>query len=181
MRRRYEHKVFGFVDDSSVDKEKRPIYGCASNNARGFYGGEDRRTAKGYGDVFVEVKRDKAIHSATITTADSLNSEDRYFPVPFGKPHFTMFAHCDSPAASRIIGSIEEYINGKNYKILESQGSYLEMQYHDQLKPTDAEAIHCVLGAGTETDKSISSVVNQLIELASKPDGLKCKVDLYVK
>lgn len=181
VRRRYEHKVFGFVDDSSVDKEKRPIYGCASNNARGFYGGEDRRTASSYGDVFVEVKRDKAIHSATITTADSLNSEDGYFPVPFGKPHFTMFAHCDGPAASRIISSIEKYINGESHSILEGQGSYLEMQYHDQLKPTDAEAIHCVLGAGTETDKSISSVVNQLIEFASKPDGLKCKVDLYVK
>lgn len=182
VRRKYEHKVFGFVDDSSVNKDKRPIYGCASNNARGYYGGgEDGRTASSYGDVFVEVKRDKAVHSATITTSDSLNSEHSYFPVPFGKPHFTMFANCDKETAARVISSIEDYIKGEEHKTVYGQGTYLEMQYHDQLTPTDAEAIHCVLGAGTATDKSISSVVNQLIELAHDPSGVKCKVDLYVK
>ncbi len=181
IRSDYEHKVFGFVDDSSVDKDKRPIYGCASNNARGYYGSSEGRTASGYGDVFVEVKRDKANHSATITTSDSLNSEDSYFPVPFGKPHFTMFSGCDGVKAESVIESIEEYIKADSHSRVFGQGSYLEMQYHDQLSPADAEAIHCVLGAGTATDRSISSVVNQLIEFAHDPNGLKCKVDLYVK
>ena len=181
-RARYEKKVFGFPVDVEKDKELRTVYGCASNNERGTYGSivsEGKRTASNYGDVFCEVKKSKAFQSATITLGDSLNSEDTYYPVPFGKPHFVMFSGMDYTGAKESIRQVEEYIEGSK-KRMSSQGTYVEMQYHDQLSPSDIETIHCGLGKDSVTNASISGVVNNLLELAHGEEGIKCKVDIFV-
>ena len=181
-RARYESAVFGFPNDETLTPDLRPIYGCASNNSRGTYGSteEGKRTAAHYGDVFCEVKKEKALQSATITMGDSLHSEDEYYPVPFGKPHFVMFKDMDSDYEIRNkIKAIEEYIEGST-KQIKAQGTYIEMQYHDMLKPSDIECVHCGLGKSSVTNSSISKVVNNLLELAHGEDGLKTKVDIFV-
>lgn len=177
-RARYEAKVFGFTEDIEENKTMRPIYGCAANNSRGYYGYSGKlRSASGYGDIFVEINREKAIKSATITTADSLNSEYSYFPVPFGKPHFTMFAGLDNSACERVIDSIEKCIAGTSTDSIESQGSYLEMQYHNQLTQDDVKMIHVGLSDLKDRD-SASKVMQQLIGLAVET-GKAHKVDIY--
>lgn len=178
-RSEYEHKVFGFIDDTKIDKDKRPVYGCASNNSRGFYGASEGRTASGYGDVFVEVKRDKAIKSATITTGDSLHAEFYHFPVPFGKPHFVMFSSVYDTGAAENIAAIEKYISGSMERI-SSEGSYIEMQYHNQLLQDDVDTIHIKLGEHSSTNPAATKVVQTLINLAQET-GKAHKVDIYAK
>ena len=174
-RARYEKKVFNFVDDTETDKSLRPIYGCASCSPRGEYG---HLAAENYGDIFVEINKEKAIKSATITTGDSLHAEDRYFPVPFGKPHFTMFYGLDGSSAKSIINSIEGYIGGET-ALIEGQGSYLELQYHNQLTQDDVKTIHCQVGKGEALDTSISKVTNRLIKL-SQETGKAHEIDIYL-
>ena len=88
--------------------------------------GSEIEIASNYGDVFCEVKREKALQSGTLTMGDSLNSEDAYFPVPFGKPHFVMFRGMDGGNAKENIEQIEGYISGSKKRI-SGQGTYVEM------------------------------------------------------
>ena len=180
IRAGFEKKVFGFPESTSDNKELRPIYGYATNNDKGLYGGTPG--AAGYGDVFCQIKRKKALESATITAGDSLENEDRWFPVPFAKPHFVMFDNLDEPfRAKEAIEAIESFIHGSKDRIL-YQGGYLEIQYHDQLSAKDVDTVHFRLGKDSRTNQSISKAVNALVDLARTGDeGGDFRIDIDVK
>jgi len=90
-----------------------------------------------------------------------------------------MFSGMDYTGAKESIRQVEGYIEGSKKRML-NQGTYVEMQYHDQLRPSDIETIHCGLGKDSVTNASISGVVNNLLELAHGEEGIKCKVDIFV-
>lgn len=180
-RAEYEEAAFGFPYDIEKNKEMRPIYGYATNQKNGDYGTETG--ASGYGNVFCQIDRKKALESATVTCGDSLGHEDWMVPVPLAKPHFTMFQdlHYDKSTSERIINSIEEFTKGKKVRVA-GQGAYFELQYHDQLSAKDVDTIHFKIGKNGRVNRQINKIVNSLLELASGgEEAVKCKVDFEYK
>lgn len=160
-----ESEYFDFKDDPSVDIEKRPIYGYMTNNENGVISkdGKIPPSVEYYGNIYVEIKREKAISSATCTFGDSLALSDDVPAIPFGKPHFTGFRRMDEPRdIKEKLSKIEDYIQGKVFKLSNDiAGSYTELQYHNQLKLEDVEAIHV-------SPESFSSYKGDIYEQMSK-------------
>lgn len=171
-----EGDYFGFEDDPDVDKEKRPIYGYMTNNENGVISKDGRipPTVGHYGNIYVEIKREKAISSATCTFGDSLGLSDEVPAIPFGKPHFTGFRGMDNPyKISDRLSKIEDYIKGKIFKLPEDiAGAYTELQYHNQLKLEDVECIHVSPEAFDFYDgdayEQMSKAVNSLLKFSSE-------------
>lgn len=124
-----EFAYFGFPNDKGHDKENRPIYGYCSDNENGVqnYNGSHppRNAAAHYGEVTVKLKG-SVKNRATFCFADSLGVTDSYACTPLVSPHFTSL-----PVSGLEVESLSKFSR-----------SYVEVQYHKQLKASDIASIH---------------------------------------
>lgn len=173
---------FDFPDDPSANKDQRPIYGYMSNHPDGIISREGKvpLSVSQYGNVYVEIKRSKAIESATCTFGDSLGHSNHLTAVPFGCPHFTALDGMHNKTGiDRRIKNIEDYIAG-NINRLDSDiaGIYTELQYHGQLKLEDVEAIHLTHESFDRGYEEMSAAFNNLLKFSAET-GSVCPVKLF--
>ena len=163
---------FGF-DKKTEKREMRPIYGFFTDHAHGVINNTGSipppRTVSQYGDVCFEVKGEKFYRDATITFKDSLGSERSMAAVPVSAPHFTAFnpSHYDN------------LVKMYNDKVSSSEAghSYVEAQYHGQLKLTDIEKIHVSIGEYND-NKMLSRVINS-INAATLKGGKLVPIEIF--
>lgn len=177
-----EEEYFAFPSDVTKNKKDRPVYGYMSNQRNGIISdsGKIPPTVSQYGNIYIEIKREKAMGSATCTFGDSLGKSRYFAATPFGKPHFTALQgmHDDSTNLSSKIKSIEDYIAGRTHRLSPNiAGSYTELQYHGQLKLEDVERIH-ITSKNFRGDVEMSTTLNNLIEFSAKT-GRVCPVEFF--
>ena len=157
-----EEAYFGYgassPDAIKHDRENRPIYGYCSDNENGVQTGDGKHpppnAASSYGRVTVKFK-DELKNRATFCFTDSLGASSSVACVPMNHPHFTAFSMYSDPLES--------------VTRLDSFGSYVEVQYHKQVKHTDIESIHLSAGnfGGLDYSGAYESV-NQANDIARK-------------
>ena len=177
-----EEEYFAFPSDVTEYKEDRPVYGYMSNQRNGVISdsGKVPPTVSQYGNIYIEIKREKAMRSATCTFGDSLGKSRYFAATPFGKPHFTALQgmHDDSTSLSSKIKSIEDYIAGRTHRLSPNiAGCYTELQYHGQLRLEDVERIH-ITSKNFRDDVEMSTTLNNLIEFSAKT-GRVCPVEFF--
>lgn len=169
LRSRTESIYFDFPDSPLREKELRPIYGYSTSDKQGinYYrsDGTPDPSIRPYGDVYCEVKRGKALKSATITFGDSLNNYNDFAATPFAKPHFT----------SLNVRDLTEYLDNSpgfesgTHKSLTGAGgyNYEELQYHNQLTLDDIKTINVTQNTMKTGLEGMNKAVNKLLEFAS--------------
>lgn len=168
--RSYNESIyFGFPDDPLKEKELRPIYGYSTSDEQGinYYrpSGLPDPTIRQYGDVYCEVKREKALKSATITFGDSLNRYNNFTATPFAKPHFTSLNVHD---LTKYLDKSPDFELGKHKSLTGADGySYEELQYHNQLTLDDVKTINITKITMKTGLKGMNKAVNKLLEFAS--------------
>lgn len=177
-----EENYFAFPSDITEHKEDRPVYGYMSNQRNGVISdsGKVPPTVGQYGNIYIEIKREKAMRGATCTFGDSLGKSRYFAATPFGKPHFTALQgmHDDSTSLSSKIKSIEDYIAGRTHRLSPNiAGYYTELQYHGQLRLEDVERIH-ITSKNFRDDVEMSTTLNNLIEFSAKT-GRVCPVEFF--
>lgn len=134
-----EHVMFGFEDDISHDKEKRPIYGYFSDGENGEMNSVGKvpppNNIARYGAISIKIKKEVALRKATITFQDSLPyCYSNVPPTPAARPHFV----------GLFPGQLERIVDGSavNTRVPINPYSYNEAQYHGGLDLGDVESIH---------------------------------------
>lgn len=173
---------FDFPDNPSANKDQRPVYGYMSNHPSGIISKEGKvpPSVGQYGNVYVEIKRSKAIESATCTFGDSLGHSNHLTAVPFGCPHFTALDGMHNKTGiDRRIKNIEDYIAGNINRLdWDIAGTYTELQYHGQLKLEDVEAIHLTHESFDRGHEEMSAALNNLLKFSAET-GSVCPVKLF--
>lgn len=173
---------FDFPDNPSANKDQRPVYGYMSNHPDGIISKEGKvpPSVSQYGNVYVEIKRSKAIESATCTFGDSLGHSNHLTAVPFGCPHFTALDGMHNKTGiDRRIKNIEDYIAGNINRLdWDIAGTYTELQYHGQLKLEDVEAIHLTHESFDKGHEEMSAALNNLLKFSAET-GSVCPVKLF--
>lgn len=169
LRSRNESIYFDFPDSPLREKELRPIYGYSTSDEQGinFYrsDGTPNPTIRPYGDVYCEVKREKALKSATITFGDSLNYYDNFAATPFAKPHFTSL---NVHYLTKYLDSSPGFESGTHKSLTGADGyDYEELQYHNQLTLDDIKTINVTQNTMETGLKGMNKAVNKLLEFAS--------------
>ena len=167
-----EFGYFGF-DENNEKSEMRPIYGFFTDHNNGVINSRGSipppREVSQYGDVCFEVKKEKFVKDATITFRDSLHNETSMAAVPVSAPHFTAFD-------PHYYDNLVEMYNNK-VSSGEAGHSYVETQYHGQLKLTDIEKIHVSIGE-YDDNKKLSRVINS-INAATLKGGKLVPIEIF--
>lgn len=159
-RTRAENEYFGF-GPATDRKEMRPIYGYTTDNKNGVqnYKGDHPPSngASSYGGVTVKMK-EEVKNRATFCFGDSLGIADERACTPITHPHFTSFDF-------RRTDPLDRY---NSLSKLDGH-SYVEVQYHNQLKSSDIESIHVSPFVHEETPSESSyERINNIISIAHK-------------
>lgn len=161
-----EYTYFAFPNDSSHDKENRPIYGYCSSNANGVNNSSGKcppgNNASQYGQVTVKIKKAVALKKATVTFTDSLGAASGIAASPAARPHFT----------SLKMSNWEDPFKDESTS---KRSTYTEIQYHNKLTFDDIESVHMsVHDQGWSSEKSTSAShlqnINKMIEIGRKTD-----------
>lgn len=166
-----EAEYFNFSADVKKDTEMRPIYGYVSDNANGVHNDSGEHppstNATSYGNCIVKIK-ESAKDKVTFCFADSLNASSNYACTPISNPHFT------SLPLSSYTDPLDMDENLSTFS-----GSYIECQYHDQLKVEDIESIHLSAGnfGGMSSPRAYEEM-NRAIDTIRDGDN-KTKVVIY--
>ena len=129
-RAQFEEQVFSYPEN--MDVTKRPIYGYATKDKKGFSltdeGDRLQHDPIGqYGKIRVKLKRGTRKRT-TVTFADSLGQEDSHIPTPLENP-----THESQPVFDKYM---LPFLEGKN------PGRYVELQVHGGVNLDDVEEIY---------------------------------------
>lgn len=163
-----ETEMFGLPSYDSRkgrrSKSRRPIYGYFSLNADGIFNEgcahPPRNTVCIYGRATIRIKREVALHRATMCLNDTFYVE--HTPIsPVALPHYSALFHREflQSDLEKVIHFLVAPINHE--ALWGISGDYTEVQYHGGLTVDDIESVHLSLGNGLEKDQmdSIAAAV----------------------
>lgn len=161
-----ENDYFGF-DESKDDKSIRPVYGYFTDERNGVINSTGTippdRAVDNYGDICFKVKEEKFRKDATVTFIDSLGSESTFSASPVSCPHFTSIGNVDLDKYNTLKKLSEDRVSSsiKGY-------SYVETQYHGQLKVEDIESVHITSKQYNDNLSTLSNIINEINEATIK-------------
>jgi hypothetical protein len=148
QRAQIEKEKMGYGEDPEEGVENRPIYGYVVGEGENLLGTGDQ-----YGNVSIEIKKEKALKNGTFCHGDSLMDGFGLVTSPLSDPS----------SLSMLIGDFERTVNkkGGEYKPF-SGGIYTEVQYHKQLTVDDIEAVHIQKGHHNDDEEEAERLIKKL-------------------